>query len=220
MGFFRSSQTPAPDLLHEFAQAHGLLPVEDTQVDDYLPRSCQVVDAHQLHSRSNDYGYVYYAFEGMLPGGIQGGIGFVNISGRHVSNDCFEIVRAPAPPDALVSALEVQGPLRGDLRAYGGHRTADVPFKVGDARKRDLPGVRHHRARVPRDADDATVAMMFDTGFAAWLAATDPPFSFELFDGWISVFRLESRETPDADIFPALCDATARFAAACRGVQM
>lgn len=110
-----------------------------------------VVDAHCLHSMSNDYGYVCHAFEGVVPGGIPGGIRYVRISGHHVNRDCFEIVRAPGPPDVLISALEVQGPQRGELRAYGGHRTADAPFGVGDVRKRDLPGVRHHRARAPRN---------------------------------------------------------------------
>ncbi|MBK6503431.1 MAG: hypothetical protein IPG03_14100 [Candidatus Microthrix sp.] len=220
MGFFRSSRTPAPDLLHAFAQAQGLVRPQNPEVDDFLPRSCQVVDAHQLHSRWNDYRYVYYAFVGTLPGGIEGGIAHVNISGNEVDNDCFDIVRAPAPQDVLVPTLEVQGPLNGDLRAYGGHRTADVPFRAGDARTWSLPGARRHRARVPSAVDEATAATMFDSGFGTWVAETNPPFSFELFDGWISVFRLESREEPDAAVYPALCDATARFAAACRGAPM
>ena len=123
MGFFRSSQTPAPDLLHAFAQAHGLLPVEDTQVDDYLPRSCQVVDAHQLHSRSNDYGYVYYAFEGMLPGGIQGGI----------SNGENIIMRVAFKPTATIRKEQKTVTASGEetvLAAKGRHDPCVLPRAV------------------------------------------------------------------------------------------
>jgi hypothetical protein len=147
--------TPAPDLLHAFSRAHGLLPSR-------TPRS--MTTCRSPAWRTTWWSTLTVSIRCRMTTGTcatpsrewcpvvsPGGIRYVRISGHHVNRDCFEIVRAPGPPDVLISALEVQGPQRGELRAYGGHRTADAPFGVGDVRKRDLPGVRHHRARAPRN---------------------------------------------------------------------
>jgi len=90
---------------------------------------------------------------------------------------------------------------------------------MGKARKVSLPDVhRRHKARVARTDDPAAIEAVFNPGFVGWLATTDPPFCFELFDGWMTVFRLEHRPEPEERLYPALCDAAARFAGACRGL--
>lgn len=210
--------TTPDEWLARFAGEHALSPVEGAEVDDLLPRSCQVADAHQLHVRGSNRGWRWVAYRGALPGGIEGTIAHVHLWDQATEEDVFDIVRAPLAGATLVDTLEIQGPVRGDLRAYGGHRMSDVPFPAGTYRPVKLDGVpRRFRVRVPRSADPSAVDRVLDPGFVTWLGTEDPPFCFELYDGWLSVFRTEQRPEPEADLYPGLCDAAARFAAACRG---
>lgn len=219
MGLFgRSRRQPAEEVLAEFIAAHRLAaPVIDI-VDELLPRSCQVVDAHQLRQRASDYGWRWWGGQGMLPGGIEGSVARVEIWDKEQHQDVFDVVRAPAPAGALLPTVEITGPTHGDLRAYGGHRMSDVPFRPGEAQRVDLAEVgRAYKARVPRGAAPAVVARAVSPELTTWLAATRPPFCFELFDGWLSVFRLDRSGGADDAFYPGLCDAARRFRAACAG---
>ncbi len=222
MGFFdrspRPRRPPAEEVLGGFIEANRLATPVVGIVDELLPRSCQVADAHQLQKRASDYGWRWRGGTGVLPGGIDGTIARVEIWDKEVHHDVFDVVRAPAPRLGLLPTVEIQGPTHGDLHAYGGHRMSDVPFRPGEYQKADLAGVgRPYRARVPRGVDRALVDRVLHAEFVAWLAATRPPFCFEWFDGWVSVFRLDRSGEADDAFYPSLCEAAGRFAAACAG---
>jgi hypothetical protein len=219
MGLFNRSRRPAAEqVLADFMTEHSLVAPTVEHVDELLPHSIQVADAHQLRHWTSDFTWRWWGGTGTLPGGVLGTIARVEIWDREQHNDTFDTVRLPAPAATLLPTVEVKGPTFSDLRAYDGHRMSDIPFRPGESQKAELDGVgRRYKARVPRGADPTTVASVLHSEFVSWLAAAGPPFCFELFDGWISVFRLDrsTGNRTDETFYPGLCDAAARFAAAC-----